>query len=64
MVSSNIDVGQLLIAGLIGVVGWFVNRTISRFERRLDNHDKIILRLLNYYTALTGKTIDFDGELL
>lgn len=39
MISTNVDIGQLIIAALIGIVGWFINRSVSAIDKRLDRHD-------------------------
>lgn len=43
MLTSHIDLGQIIIAGLIAVVGYFVKRTVERVEKRLDKHDDMFM---------------------
>lgn len=45
MISSNIDLGQVINAGLVGVVGYFVKRLIDRVERRIDKHEDLMFEI-------------------
>jgi hypothetical protein len=42
VISSNIDIGQLIIAGFIATVGWFLKLEITRTTDRLDKHERAI----------------------
>lgn len=55
MISANIDLGQIIIASLIGIIGYFVKATISRFEVRLDKHDDIIRDLIATVNKIVGE---------
>jgi hypothetical protein len=59
MITSHIDVGQLIIATLIGVVGFLIARMISRIDSRLDRHEETIFKIANQVQFLIGKT---DGK--
>ncbi len=54
MISPNIDIGQLIIAGLIATVGWFIKRELTTLVRRLDKHDDAIFTLANHVQRLIG----------
>lgn len=54
MFSFNIDLGQLLISGLIAVVGWFVKRTIDKLERRMDRGEDAIFNLHGDMQTIMG----------
>ena len=45
MFTFNVDLGQIIIASLIGLVGWFSNRAVNRIEKTLDTHDQLITML-------------------
>lgn len=59
---AHIDIGQLIIAILMTVIGWSINRTINNFEKRLASHDRYILKILNRLTLLDGKVEDLEGN--
>ena len=54
MFTFHVDLGQLIITGMIGIIGWFVNMTIKRIIDRLDSHDKSINELSNKIEYLNG----------
>ena len=54
MISPNIDLGQLIIAGLIGGFGWFIKREITRTSIKLDDHEVIIRKLVGDIQFLFG----------
>ena len=61
MFTFNVDLGQTIIAGLIGVSGYLVKRTIDKFDSRLDRHEQTIFiiaqevqKLVGYNAALRG----------
>ena len=56
MLNSNIDLGQLIVAGMIGVIGFFVKRELSTITRRLDRHDRVIMNMFGGLNRLLGKT--------
>jgi hypothetical protein len=55
MFTAQIDLGQVLLSLLIGVVGWFVKRTIDKFEVRLDKHENILFGVNGDIQAIIGK---------
>lgn len=56
MFTFNVDLGQLIIVSLIGIVGWFVNRTIQGIEKKLERHDQILGDLTGEVQFLLGKS--------
>jgi hypothetical protein len=52
MFTFNVDLGQILIASLIAIVGWLLINKITGIDDRLDRHDSMILEIWQF---LTGK---------
>jgi hypothetical protein len=46
MISTNIDIGQLLIVTALAIIGWFIKRELDTITKRLDRHDAMLLRML------------------
>lgn len=55
MLSTNIDLGQLILATLIGLVGWFLKKEINEFKTRLDEHEKGFFKLAGDVQRLIGQ---------
>ena len=47
MLSPNIDAGQLLITGMIAVIGYFIKRELDTITKRLDKHDSMLIRMIS-----------------
>lgn len=45
MFKGTIDLGQIIISGLIAAVGWFVKRTIEKIESRVDSHEGLLFKM-------------------
>jgi hypothetical protein len=54
VISSNIDIGQLIIAGFIATVGWFLKLEITRTTDRLDKHERAIQELVGQIQYIIG----------
>ena len=54
MLSSNIDLGQLITAGAIGIIGYLIKRELTSMSSRLDSHDSLILKLVHDVGTLIG----------
>ncbi len=54
MFTFNVDLGQLIIAGLIGIVGYFVKHTIDKVESRLDKNENAMFVMSNSVQRLIG----------
>jgi hypothetical protein len=59
MFTFHVDLGQIIIASLIGIVGYLVGHLVKQIDQRLDDHQKIITRLVGDVQYLIGKT---DGK--
>ncbi len=54
-VSANIDFGQMLIATLIAIVGWFIKKEITDFGKRLDKHEDVIFNMTQTISTVLGQ---------
>lgn len=54
MINSNIDLGQIIIACLITIVGFFVKRELNHFTKKLETHDTMLNDLLREVNQLIG----------
>jgi hypothetical protein len=52
--SFNVDLGQVVIGGLIAIVGWLVKREITDVGVRLDRHENIISDLVGKMQNVIG----------
>lgn len=65
MIQYHVDLGQLIIAALILILGVLVNFQLTRFNDRLDEHDRVLYRLTGVVQAILGpgKLLDiFDNK--
>lgn len=58
----QVDLGQIIIATLIAVVGFFIRKEITTIARRIDRHEDILFRLggnvqrlIGYHEAMKDK---------
>jgi hypothetical protein len=56
MITTNIDLGQIIISSLLAIIGWFVVRTINQFSKRLDRHDDMLFNLVQDVQFLIGQS--------
>ena len=54
MFNPSIDLGQLIVAVLIAIVGYFLKKTIDTLSTRLDRHDNILFKLAGDVQRLIG----------
>lgn len=54
MFSFQVDLGQILIVGSIGIIGWFVKKTINDLENKLSDHDDLLHDLGRDVNRLIG----------
>lgn len=54
MFTSTVDLGQILLGCLLGIIGYFIKRELSMIHKRLDKHDNIILNLFGSVNRLIG----------
>lgn len=50
----HVDLGQLIIATLIAMVGYLLKLEISHFSKRLDKHETAIMNLVADVQRLIG----------
>ena len=58
MFTAHIDLGQVILAFLIAIIGYFVRRTLNEFGSRLDRHDTILLNLVRDVGMLVGANVN------
>lgn len=69
MFTFHVDLGQIIIAGLIGLVGWFVKRTVDNFDRRIEIHERTLYMMngdiqnIKGSLGLTKRTLDTKETL-
>lgn len=61
MISPNIDLGQAVIAILIGTIGWFVKTAITRLYETVDRHDKQISDIMSRVEGLVSRFENRNG---
>lgn len=54
MFSFQVDLGQLLIVGAMGIIGWFVKKELTTINERLDGHDERIFTMMGQLQNLVG----------
>lgn len=54
MFTAHIDLGQILIASLIGIIGFFVKKTIDDISAKLQRHEDILFRLTGEMQRIIG----------
>lgn len=62
MFSFTVDLGQLFIMCMIGIVGYFAKKELDTINSRLDSHDRIILDVVAKIGRLFGLN-DRDEEV-
>lgn len=54
MFTFHVDLGQLILAGMIGIIGYLVKRMIDQFGSRLDKHEDILFTLSGQIQKVIG----------
>lgn len=54
MFTAHIDLGQIIIGGMIGIIGWFIKREITRTANKLDAHERVIQMLVGDVQYIVG----------
>lgn len=62
MVTLHVDLGQIIIASLITIIGYLVKSEVASFKHRLDQHDRMLFKLVGDVQRLIGLTAVFKGE--
>jgi len=60
MFTLHIDLGQVLLGGMIGIVGYFVKRMIDSFGSRLDKHENILFELSGQIQKVIGYSTGYN----
>lgn len=58
MFTLHIDLGQVIlsaIAAVMGIIVWFMKRTVEGFGERIDRHDRILFNLNGNVRQIMGK---------
>ena len=55
MFTFNVDLGQLIISGLLAAIGWFSIQTVRRIESKLEAHDNRIGGIERQISFIIGK---------
>lgn len=50
----KIDLGQVILAGMIGVLSWLIKRTIDSIEKRIEKHEQIIFDMNGKLQLIVG----------
>lgn len=50
----HVDLGQIIISGLIGVVGYLIKRQIDSFESRINKHESVLFQMNGDIQAIIG----------
>lgn len=56
MFALNVDLGQLIIGGLIAIVGYLMKRQLETFAKRLDKNEMVIFQMASDLQYLMGFT--------
>ena len=54
MITTNVDLGQIILGTLIALVGFLIKNELSRINDRLDAHDERILDLIRTVARIDG----------
>lgn len=55
MITTNVDLGQLIIVGMMAIIGWFVQRTISEFSKRISSHEELLFDMNGDIHQIKGR---------
>lgn len=54
MFHLQVDLGQVILATLIAIVGYFVKKTIDDFGNRIDKHEEILFQMAQDIQFIVG----------
>ena len=54
MFTFHVDLGQLIIASLTGIVGWFVKKKIESYDKRIEKHENLFFRMNGDLQSIIG----------
>ena len=55
MITSQIDLGQIILGFIMTTMGWLIKRELSGIHDRLDKHDEVIMDLVREVAILIGR---------
>lgn len=58
MYTAHIDLGQIIIGvlvGVVGIVGWFIKKEIVTFGQRLDKNETAIFNMAQQVSTAVGQ---------
>ena len=58
----HVDLGQVIIAALIGGVGYLLKMQIGNFAKQVDKHEEIIVSLVGDVQRLIGINIGIGRQ--
>lgn len=51
----HVDLGQIIISALIGIVGWLIKREVTSVGKRLDKHEEVLFEMNGVVTRAIGE---------
>ena len=55
MITSQVDLGQIILGFIMTTMGWLIKRELSGIHDRLDKHDEVIMELVRDVSILIGR---------
>lgn len=62
MFTFHVDLGQVILAGMIGIIGYLVKRMVDQFGMRLDKHEDILFTLSGQIQKVIGFSQGFNDR--
>lgn len=54
MITTHIDLGQIILASMIAIIGYLIKRMVDKVDARLDKHDILLVQLIKDVAHLIG----------
>ena len=52
---ATIELGEIIVACTIGIVGWFIKKEIATLGQRLDKHEELIIAITKELSQVIGE---------
>jgi hypothetical protein len=52
---TTLEIGQIFVGVMIGIVGWFIKKEINNLGLRLDNHEAMIIDITKELAKVVGE---------
>ena len=52
---ATIELGEIIVACTIGIVGWFIKKEIATLGQRLDKHEELIIAITKELSQVVGE---------